>query len=149
MEDFFAWLITRVIVAAFFSAIGTVAICLFLKTFVLPFTKKRELEQAKEEGRVVTAKLVSMIHPNTNGYGNFDTGYHLMVTGKYRYEYKGRTYTYSEHFDDIAPNELDLYFKKDPAKARIARKFAELESEWKQIFPVLTAIGFVATFFFF
>lgn len=142
-------LVTRLVVVAFYSGIGTLVISLFCNIFILPFTKIKDMEKAKKEGRVVTATLVSMVQPNTNGYDDFDAGGRLAILGKYQYLYNGRRYRYSGLFDGVPPREIQLYFRKDPKKARSAQHFARLESEWKLIFLVLTALGFVVTFFFF
>lgn len=142
-------LVTRLVVVAFYSGIGTLAICLFCNIFILPFTKVKDMEKAKKDGRVVTARLVSMVHPNTNGYDDFDAGGRLAIQGKYQYVYKGRLYKYSGLFDGVPPREIQLYFRKNPKKARTAQHFARVESEWKPLFVVLTAIGYVVTFFFF
>lgn len=64
------------------------------------------------------------------------------ITGVYKYEYRGKMYTYRYKYVATPPDTETLYFKKNPAKATNITAFGNVES-WEYIFVWSLVICFI------
>ena len=102
---------------------GFMIIC-FINIFILPFRKELEWNAAVNAGRVITAKLIKCRYPTGDDYltDNFVYGY-------YQYEYgNNRKKKILIRCISEAPETIELYYKKNPKRAKTAVKFGSMEN---------------------
>lgn len=145
MRELMMHIITCLFSSMVCSGILTAAITLFLNLFVMPFSRNKARQQAEKDGRVVEAKNVKWMSPVSM---DKDCKYYAEYWGHYEYTYGGKKYKYKAPFNYFPPDNLTLYFKKNPAKAKIETDFGYVEDEWKPVFVLLTIICFVVTILF-
>lgn len=113
----------------------TPVFCLLRKLFLVPVIRKRLLDKAERQGRVVQARLVSgsekRIH-HVLGYvhANDDVGI-------YCFEYRGRSYRYKYHSSGLKPQKLTLYFQRRPQRACLKNELGLMESDWLKYYIMI------------
>lgn len=118
------------------SVFVTPVFCLLRKMFFVPLMRKRFKELAIKKGRVVTATLQKSF-PVISRKDGLPTGETL---GRYSYDYKGKTYSFSctTHYEPAS--ELTLYFQKNPRKATLESMLGLKESNWLRYFFVIAIV---------
>lgn len=98
----------------------------------LPKRQERAKQKAIEKGHVVTATLVKQ-------YGRDWNNPSLQSQCKYKYEYDGKTYSYTA-YSDYPPDTLELYFIRTPRKAAVGNAINASEKPWLLRFIIVLAI---------
>ena len=109
------------------------------KLFYVPFARKRMLAKAVAKGHAVTAYL----EKSRDVYNGMENGpmYRTNYThGYYRYEWNGRMYTYWAKTANHLPEQITLYFKKNPRKACSASEFGLNEIGWGGAFLIMSVV---------
>lgn len=127
----------------FLGALGggilTFFIVAFINMTIMPFRKRKKIQDAIDDGRVIEAKLERYKYP-------YDSSTERYVWGYYTYEYQNRLYRYKGMFVTIPPDTLTLYYQKNPAKAKTLHDFGcYMEEGITTIFVIMTAIMFVVS----
>lgn len=121
------------------ALIATPVFIFLQKLFYVPLARKKMLKKAIAKGNVVTAYLVK----SNNVYSGSNDGTMGMTPymhGYYRYEYRGKSYTYWAKTANTLPEQITLYFKKKPRKACLASEFGLNESNWIVSFLIMSVI---------
>lgn len=134
MGDLFGTLIWSAIV----GGVMTVIIVSFINIFIMPFRKNREWNDAVNSGRVIVAKRIKYRYPAGEDFltDNYVWGY-------YQYEYGNKKKKITMRFPSVPPETIELYYKKNPAKATTVTKFGRMENGGFKIFLIMTLISFV------
>lgn len=134
-------IIARAIVAICFgvtlSLFITPVFILIRKIMYAPFTNKKLLKKAIDNGHFVQAKLVK----------SFSGDKHHLI---YEYEWEGKTYKYKCISNSYTghPWELELYFINNPRKvASCDRLFVTAKSPWLVSYLIITVIISIIAFF--
>lgn len=137
-------IIARVIVAMCFG----IALSLFItpifvfirKIMYGPFSNKKLLKKAIDEGHIVQAKLVE-------SYSSLNNNKEHLI---YEYEWKGKTYKYrciSKSYTGN-PSSFELYFIKNPRKAgNCDELYITAKSPWIASYLIITVIISIIAFF--
>ena len=124
------------------SAAITPIFCVARKIWYVPLMRQKYVKKAIENGRVVQAKLVK----SWDSWNQSESGALIAsneVLGVYTYEYKGKKYKYRASSTSYLPDELTLYFLKNPRKASLYDEIGFRESNWLQYWLIIAAIGCV------
>ena len=116
-----------------FSPLLTPIIVLFRTLFIVPVKRKKLVKEAEDKGHYVDAKLAKAYDDrqhNDDGTYTFSN----CEVGIYKYEYKNKTITYRGDFVDYPPQEIRLYYLKNPKKATDANSLGLREVPWLKIF---------------
>lgn len=129
-------------VIAFFL---TPVFMLFRAQFYVPFTQKKLIEKAKQDGRVIKASLYKTRaeHKHSNKGGMHTTGRTIAF---YQYPCKGETRTYRLTTAGTVKKTIELYYLKNPKKAVPANHIGIYEAPWIKSFFLLASI-FTAVIF--
>lgn len=128
------------------GAIFITPIFIFLrKLFFGPFINKKLVEKAKLKGNVLTAHLVK----HYDQYN--DSGQYKRTSGKeigvYEYECNGNKYKYRYISINKLPEEITLYYLKNPRKASVSKElYITQRSPWLKSFLVIFLICWVISF---
>lgn len=138
MVHFIDTLPETLIWSASVGGIVTAIIVCFINIFIMPFRKNREWNDAVNSGRVIVAKRIKYRYPTGDDYltDNYVWGY-------YQYEYGNKKKRIMLRFPTVPPETLELYYKKNPAKAKTANSFGGMETGIGRIFLIMTLISFV------
>ena len=132
-------IVVMILKSLFGGLIGFAFIAIIINGLIMPFQKKKALEDAIKDERVITAKRYDWKRPRgeENRFENYIWGY-------YSYEYgNNRTRKFRLSFYGTPPETLTLYYKKNPAKARTEKNFGNMESGYLLIFIITTFISFL------
>lgn len=136
MWSFISDLPVYLFLAALGGGISTFFIVAFINMTIMPFRKIKKIQDAIDNGRVIEAKLKTYKYP-------FDSSTERYIWGYYTYEYQNRLYSYTGKFVATPPDTLNLYYQKNPAKAKTLHKFGcYMEEGITTIFAVMTVIMF-------
>lgn len=102
----------------------TPIVCLLRKLLIVPFTHKRILKKSIKEGHIVKAILIKA----TNAKGDYNITDSSRKVGKYQYEYKNKKYKVDLVGQSPIPQELTLYFERNPRKAVVENSLGLYES---------------------
>ena len=124
-----AIILISLVLSPMLSVMSTPFLVFFRKVFYVPFARKKYLKEAIEKGNIVQAKLVRSrdVTEDYNGYGLVSSN---EVIGLYEYSYNGKKYKYRASATSILPDELTLYFIKNPKKACLSDEIGFRESNW-------------------
>lgn len=114
-----AELTVKILASIFAGCIASLAVtpvfCLLRKIFYFPFARNSLLRDAQKKGNIVVAHYLK-----SYDIINDDGTYSGKRTGIYQYEYGGKKYRYKiVTTDTITPDELTLYYSKNPRKAAL------------------------------
>lgn len=98
----------------------------------LPKHQEKARLKAIEKGHVVTATLVKY-------YGRDRDNPSQQAQCKYKYEFDGKTYSYTA-YSDYPPETIKLYFVKNPRKAAVGNAINVSEKPWFLRFIIISAI---------
>lgn len=106
--------------------------------------KKREmaLEEAIRAGRTANAVLVKRRATRKKIPGTHEFWSSI---GYYKYECKGKSYTY-KYWADNPPATLKLYYIKNPAKATVAGALSPVTTNWPLVFIIVAAVLYFLIF---
>lgn len=91
--------------------------------FIVPFIRKKKLQDAINKNRVVEATLVDYHDDKFS-----DTEHHAVrIHGFYEYSVGNRKYKYSRWYNNSPKYNIELYYQKNPQKAVEADIFGRLE----------------------
>lgn len=127
--------------ALFYSMVA--AVFVVLAAYMISHTindtnKKREvaLEEAIKAGRTANAVLVKRRATKKKIPGTHEFRSSI---GYYKYECKGRTYTY-KYWADNPPSTLKLYYVKNPRHATVAGAFSPVVTNWPCVYIIVTIV---------
>lgn len=129
-------IIFNLLYAMFWSGVVTVIVIVFIEGLITPFKRSKALREARDAGHEIVAKRVKF-HRETGSSGR------NKIWGYFEYEYKNRTYIYKAKFRSMPPEEIILYFKNKPEKAKTESNFGGIESGYGTVFCVVTVIMFL------
>jgi hypothetical protein len=134
-----------VIVGPIISIFITPVFCFFRKVFYVPLIRKKLLRQAKENNHVIKAKLIkySDILTSNDGFGATASGERMAI---YHYEYAGKKYKYRAITAGCLPEEITLYYLRNPRKATVASELGLRESHWLLYYLLISVIMVVLVF---
>lgn len=145
MDEIIGMLEARVIVVLIPALVCLPIVILFLNMFVMPFKKNKALSKAWADGHVVDAKLIdkSDYIPSASDDRSEDKWSDL----KYEYYYNNKRYVYKvrTNYTSMPKYERKLYFKQNPAKAKMETSFGGVENKWK-VYWGLVLIFFIISF---
>jgi len=107
-----------------------------------PKKKEKALEQAIRSGHTVTAVLIKRRATRKKIPGTHEFWSSI---GYYKYEYKGKKYTYKYWADDPL-STLKLYFIKNPAKAIVAGALSSVVTNWHLIYAIVAVVLYFLIF---
>lgn len=127
----------KLISSIFFACIYVFPVHLI---FMLISGGKKRQERAREKaisrGHVVTAYLK---RTSLNIRPNFGDHRGWVKVGWYKYEYKGKKYTY-RYFAENPPESLTLYFVKNPRKAAVGAAVTDTGVNWPLVYIAVALI---------
>ena len=129
MKQIVAMLILALPTGAVLALLTTPIFCLFRKIFFVPFVRGRLLQKAIRKNHMVTATRGKTwdVYAEQPGAGCIPTNQEM---GLYHYWYGGRQYTYRASSYNGLPEEITLYFLKNPRKADTSAEIGLRESNW-------------------
>ena len=141
-----AILLVSIVLGFIFSAVFTPVFVLLRKIIYVPFIRGKLLRNAIKGGHIVNAKLVDSIDvQQSNGsFGNTDT---FECIGIYKYEYDEKVYTHRVISRDRLPEEMELYYQKNPGRATSGGDLGLRESNWFLYFAVIWLVLVILLFF--
>lgn len=123
------------------SLILTPLFCLLRRIIYVPFFCRNLVEKAERKNHVVTATLVKT-HDIMDKRGDVDFVQTGQEMGIYHYKYRGRTYKYRTISGSRMPNEITLYFLKNPARAA-EDEFGLRKGNWPLYYIVIAVISMI------
>jgi hypothetical protein len=112
-------LLVSFILGPMLGILVTPVFCFIRKLMIVPLLRKGLVEKAKAKGHVITAHLTK----SDNVWTGSNDGTMCMTPythGYYRYEYRGKSYTYWAKTANTLPEQITLYFQRNPRKACLA-----------------------------
>ncbi len=125
---------------ALYALIPTAIIYFLYLSVVVPLSRKKLLKQAEERGHVLIAKRVKSITKT----GTTDDHYTANLRyGVYQYEYNGKTYKLKTNSHRQPPMEVNVYFRNNPAKAKLRDEFGALENLFWYLYAAMLILFLV------
>ncbi len=139
-------LTVKILASIFAGCIASLAVtpvfCVLRKIFYFPLVRNSLLKDAQEKGNIVVAHYLKSCD-----IINDDGTYSGKRTGIYQYEYGGKKYRYKIVTTDSMPDELTLYYSKNPRKAALPDAIGFREYNRFLYYIILSAIIAVIVFF--
>lgn len=141
-------IILSIILGPFFSLFVTPIFCWLRKVYYVPVVNQKILQKAIDKGHTVNASLVKsgdivgVMQTNVDTSGVVDTG---KIMGTYLYEYNGKKYKHHINTRNRLPEEITLYFIKNPRKASLPSEIGYSESNWLLYYLVISIISCIIT----
>lgn len=128
-------IIFNLLYAMFWAGVVTAIVIVFIEGVITPFKRSKALIEARDAGHEIVAKRVKFHSESGAKRRN-------RIWGYYEYEYGGKKYKYKNTFSSMPPEEITLYFKNKPQKAKPESNFGGVESGYGSLFCVVTVIMF-------
>ncbi len=125
-----------IILGIIFGIPFTPVICLLRKMFIVPFKHQRILKKAINDGHVVKAKLIKS-KDDIDERGLRDSSRQI---GIYQYEYNNKIYKTKQGSVFELPDEITLYFERNPRHAVVERELGIYESPMLRCYIVSALI---------
>lgn len=121
------------------AGMATIVVYMFVDGIIMQTKKNKALREARDAGHEVVARLIDFKYEA----GNEGRSY---VWGYYEYEYMNRKYKYRQRYLNLPKDEVILYFKKRPEKAKEEMEFGGAESGYGTFFLIVTGVIFISRF---
>lgn len=134
---------SKIITAALFSLFIASATYYF-KTFLLTGRKRIQLvKEATEKNHIIKGKLIktkTVRRESPVGSNHYE----LCDLGIYEYQYKDKTFK-TKVYNSVGPlpNEIDLFYVKNPKKATSEYSLGQTEISWLKYFIITFIIVYI------
>lgn len=126
-------IVACLIMGLIISVFVTPVFCLLRRILYVPLACQRLARKAEKQGHVITAKFA--------GYSDDAQGRPF-----YDYSYGGKQYWCYYNPISTPPDEIRLYFIKNPAKACLFYELGLRESNWFLYYRIIALVAAVALF---
>lgn len=131
----FATIIFNLLYSMFWAGGVTFVVILIVDGVIMTLKKNKAIREARDAGHEIIAKRVDFKSQRGQSRNK--------IIGYYEYRYDNKTYKYKNTFYQYPPEEITLYFKNKPEKAKTEDSFGGAESGYGTVFFGVTILMFI------